>query len=71
VLLLTVPLLKRHQQLDQELKIEGTPVEFLWLIPISAAEHALKKVQGGDALMALFDEHELPWLFDPQRKSYL
>jgi Suppressor of fused protein (SUFU) len=47
------------------------PVEFLWTIPISAAELAFKKAKGTGALLDLFDQRELPWLFEPHRTSYL
>jgi len=68
---LLAPLLRRHQTLSEELSIAGCPVDFLWVVPISAAEHALKTQRGTDALLDLFEKHKHPWLFDAKRKSYL
>jgi hypothetical protein len=65
------PLIRRHQRLNDELVIQGSPVEFLWVVPISAAEHTLKKRHGASALLDVFEAHKHPWLFDPERKSYV
>ncbi len=70
-LVLLAPLLRRHQTLSEELSIAGCPVDFLWVVPISAAEHALKTHRGTDALLDLFEKHKHPWLFDAKRASYL
>lgn len=69
-LVLLAPLVRRHQRLNEELVIAGCPVDFLWVVPISAAEHALKTQRGIDALLDLFEEHQHPWLFDAERTSY-
>jgi hypothetical protein len=68
---LGMTLLMRHRRLESELVIDGVPTEFMWVIPISAAEWALKKAEGTAALLALFEQHDLPWLFDPNRTSYV
>jgi hypothetical protein len=70
-LVLLAPLVRRHQTLNEELVIAGCPVDFLWVVPISAAEHALKTQQGTDALLDLFEARKHPWLFDAQRTCYL
>ena len=70
-LVLLAPLVRRHQTLSEELAIGGCPVDLLWVVPISAAEHALKTQQGTDALLDLFEARKHPWLFDPERTSYL
>jgi len=70
-LVLLAPLVRRHQTLNEELSIAGCPVDFLWVVPISAAEHALKTQRGTDALLDLFEAHKHPWLFDAERTSYL
>ncbi len=70
-LVLLAPLLRRHQTLSEELSIAGCPVDFLWVVPISASEHALKTQRGTDALLDLFEKHKHPWLFDAKRTSYL
>jgi hypothetical protein len=70
-LVLLAPLVRRHQRLNEELVIDGCPVDFLWVVPISAAEHALKVEQGMDALLDLFEARKHPWLFNATRTSYL
>jgi hypothetical protein len=70
-LVLLSPLLRHHQRLSDELEIEGCPVEFLWVVPISKAELELKLEQDTDALLDVFEENKHPWLFDPTRKSYV
>jgi len=49
----------------------GVPVEFLWVVPISRAELRLKKRKGVNALLDVFEENQHPWIFDPNRKSYV
>jgi len=70
-LVLLAPLVRRHQTLNEELVIDGCPVDFLWVVPISGAEHALKTEQGTDALLDLFEARKHPWLFNAARTSYL
>lgn len=70
-LVLLAPLVRRHQRLNEELVIAGCPVDFLWVVPISAAEHALKTQRGIDALLDLFEVHKHPWLFNAERTSYV
>ena len=64
-------MLRHHQRLPDELEIEGCPVEFLWVVPISRAELRLKKRKGVNALLDVFEENQHPWIFDPNRKSYV
>ncbi len=68
-LLFLSPLLAQHQRLSEVLVIDGDAVEFLWVVPISQAELDLKRREGVDALLDVFQEKKLPWLFDPARKS--
>jgi hypothetical protein len=70
-LVLLAPLVREHQRLNEELTIAGCPVDFLWVVPISAAEHALKTGQGIDALLDVFEARQHPWLFDARRRSYV
>jgi hypothetical protein len=69
VFLAMTPIL-RHRRLRDELVIDGVATEFLWVVPISASELALKKRQGADALFDLFESRSHPWLFDPARTGY-
>jgi hypothetical protein len=70
-LVLLSPLLRHHQRLSDELEIEGCPVEFMWVVPISNAELELKLEEDTDALLDVFEENQHPWLFDPTRNSYV
>jgi hypothetical protein len=70
-LVLLSPLLRHHQRLPDQLEIEGCPVEFLWVVPISQAELALKKRDGTNALLDVFASNQHPWIFDPDRQSYI
>jgi hypothetical protein len=69
-LVLLTPLLRHHRRLSEELVLEGDAVQLLWPVPISVAEHGLKRRAGTNALLDLFDREKHPWLFDPERKSY-
>lgn len=70
-LVLLSPLLRRHRQIGEMLEIDGQPLALLWVVPISAAEHALKRQQGTNGLLDLFERVKHPWLFNPKRRSYL
>lgn len=70
-LVLLSPLIRQHRRVSEEVVIDGCPVELLWVVPISAAEHALKRRAGANGLLDLFEQRRHPWLFDPARKSYL
>lgn len=70
-LVLLSPLLRSHRQIGESFAIEGQPLELLWVVPISAAEHALKRQQGTNGLLDLFERVRHPWLFNPNRRSYL
>ncbi|MDD4269672.1 MAG: suppressor of fused domain protein [Pirellulaceae bacterium] len=57
--------------LPDRLKLNGESVEFLWVVPISSAECDLKRKQGIDELLDLFDRFEHPPIFDPNRACYV
>jgi hypothetical protein len=65
------PIIRRDQNLADELKLGGDPVSFLWVVPLSAAECNLKLEKGLGALLNLFTQHRHPYVFDPTRKSYV
>jgi hypothetical protein len=52
-------------------QVEGEDVGFLWLTFLTEAEYALKKEQGVNAVLDLFDENEHPVALDRSRKSYV
>jgi hypothetical protein len=63
------PLIKPHTEFTVE--IEGEPMSFLWHIPISDEERALKQQQGSDALLDRMQEVKLPWIFDEANRPSL
>ena len=65
------PIVKKDQTLPAELQVEGDPVHFLWVVPLTTAECNFKLKNGFGAMMNLFKEHRHPHVFDPQRKSYV
>jgi hypothetical protein len=65
------PIVVRDQALPKELVLQGEPVHFLWLVPISTAECNLKLAKGSEALLDIFEQRRHPHVFDPMRKSYI
>jgi Suppressor of fused protein (SUFU) len=61
----------RDAALPQELALAGEPVEFLWAVPLTAAECKLKLAKGFGAVLDLFRERRHPQVFDPRRRSYV
>jgi len=57
--------------LAERLVLNGDPVSFLWVVPITAAECEFKLQKGMDALYDLFDEVEHPHVFTGNRESYV
>ena len=57
--------------LGERLRIDGDPVRFLWLVPITTPECDLKLAKGMEALLDVFDRREHPVVFDPTRRSYV
>lgn len=70
-LLFLPPIVKKDQTLPSELSLDGDPVHFLWLVPLTTAECNFKLTRGFDAMLSLFQEKRHPHVFDPKRKSYL
>lgn len=65
------PIVKMDQALPNELVLDGDPVEFLWLVPLTSAECQLKLAQGSEAILSLFQSNRHPHVFDPARSSYV
>jgi hypothetical protein len=70
-LLFMPPIVSKDQTLPAELKLNGEPVHFLWVVPLTTAECNFKLAKGFDAILDLFDKHRHPHVFDPSRKSYV
>jgi hypothetical protein len=69
VALLLQSLVRSDARLPELLRIEGQPVELLWVQPITAPEAAVKRQRGIDALLGLFAQHRLPFVLDERRPS--
>ena len=67
--LLLGPILRPHQRIAEALSVAGDPVELLVVHLLTTQEHALKKREGVNALLDLFDARAYPLVLDPQRAS--
>ena len=65
------PIVKKDQALPSELILGGEPVHFLWVVPLTTAECNFKLARGFGAIMDLFQQNQHPYVFDPQRRSYV
>lgn len=59
------------QSLGERLAWEGEPVNLLWCVPITTAECEYKLQHGTDAMFALFDRVNHPFVFSGVRRSYV
>jgi len=55
----------------KKLVVQGDPVNLLWLVPITAAELALKRARGIEALLQVFEKNNHPLPLNEQRRSYV
>ena len=62
---------KRDRALAEELLLDGDPVHFLWVVPLTTPEGNLKLAKGTDAILGLFQKNRHPHVFDPNRASYV
>jgi hypothetical protein len=69
--LLLSSVVSQDRSLPDELVLGGDPVHFLWVVPLTTAECNLKLEQGVNAVLALFQKHKHPHVFDPNRLSYV
>ncbi|HEU0029087.1 MAG TPA: suppressor of fused domain protein [Kofleriaceae bacterium] len=65
------PVLARHQQLAEQLRIDSDPVELLVVHLLTTAEYEHKRAHGANAMLDLFDEHRYPLVLDERRASYV
>jgi hypothetical protein len=68
---LSYTIVRPDNQLADKVVLDGDPVHFLWLVPITQAELDHKLNQGYHALLDVFDEANHPIVLDRQRASYL
>jgi hypothetical protein len=65
------PIVKEDMSLHEELVLDGDGVDLLWVVPITEKECEYKLAKGVDALLEIFDRNHHPFVFDPERKSYV
>ena len=65
------PLVLKDRDLSKDLVLNGDGVDFVWVVPISAAECKLKLSKGSGALLALLQKNKHPYIYDPARQSYV
>lgn len=65
------PIVTEDQTLPEHLQLDGEPVHFLWVVPLTTPECNFKLTKGLDAMLDLFQQHRHPYVFDPNRRSYL
>jgi hypothetical protein len=70
-ILLLPPIVKRDATLPDELILDGEPVHFLWVVPLTTSECNLKLARGVNAILDLFEQNRHPYVFDPNRASYV
>jgi hypothetical protein len=70
-LLFMPTIVHRDQKLPKELVLDGDPVHFLWVVPLSTPECNLKLAKGFGAILDLFEKNRHPHVFDPNRRSYV
>jgi hypothetical protein len=70
-ILLLQPIVKHDTTLPDELILDGEPVHFLWVVPLTTPECNLKLAKGFAAILKLFQQNHHPHVFDPNRVSYV
>jgi hypothetical protein len=71
-MLLFMPTIVRpDNSLPRELVLDGDPVHFLWIVPLTTPECNLKLVEGFEAILDLFQRNRHPHIFNPARSSYV
>jgi hypothetical protein len=70
-ILLLPPLVKSDQTLQDDLVLAGEGVNLIWIVPITTRECSLKLAKGANALLELFSKNRHPYIFDPNRPSYV
>lgn len=66
-----VPILAPHKRLADALRVGRDPVELLVVHLLTAEEYALKRSEGANAILDLFDANDYPLVVDPKRASFV
>jgi hypothetical protein len=59
-----------HRDVFESVRVHGDRVNYLWVVPISGAERALKVKEGRNALLDLLEENGNPVVFPGARASW-
>jgi hypothetical protein len=62
---------KKDAELQDELTLDGEGVHFLWIVPLTTPESNLKLAKGSDAILDLLPKNRHPYVFNPDRQSYV
>ena len=65
------PLFKPDNQLAEQLVLDGDPVSFLWIVPLTHGRTALQNGARNRALQEAFNRARLPFVFNEKRASCL
>ena len=65
------PIVKKDQDLEDDLILDGQGVQFVWMVPVTTPECQLKLDKGSDALLDLLQKKRHPYVYDPNRSSYV
>jgi hypothetical protein len=65
------PIVKKDAELQDELTLDGEGVHFLWIVPLTTPESNLKLAKGSDAILDLLQKNRHPYVFNPDRQSYV
>jgi hypothetical protein len=65
------PIVEKDQTLPGLLQLDGEPVHFLWVVPLTTQECNFKLERGFGAMLDLFQQHRHPHVFEPNRQSYV
>jgi len=63
------PIITMEQEIAENLRIDGDGVELYVVHLLTAEEYALKKSEGTDAILDLFDDNDYGFILDPERDS--
>lgn len=63
------PIIRHEKEIAKRLIVDGDRVELLVVHVLTPAEYELKKAEGVNAILDLFDEHDYPLILDEQRDS--
>ena len=64
-------IIETDHDICESVVIEGSPLQLLWVVPISSAERQLIMDQNMDAFYELLNKYKHPLVVDESRKCYV